>query len=386
MIPFARILQYGNIAPALPKINAIYGTYTHGGISYDNGEFYVRGYNVKGQLGIGNYTSITNRWIPVRPPASDTTLIIDMFLGYESSTMWTEKNLYVCGSMRAFGMGTSYNLPSWSTFSLPNGLVTTDIKKIQNSQNSTLMLMNNGDLYACGMNSFGEFGTGNNTSSSSFILVNTNVKDVFLVGDNASSWLIKNDDTIWRCGYGLNGELVNGGKTSSNRWTQLVLPQNRTLVQFSSQGYCVVMLLQNTVNSDIEFWGGGFARYGNMGDGFTGQRTSLYQNAAATNSYGKLDSILVSKTASNSVTVLRNTQGQIFCAGNNVFRPLGTTPMSNTGFAALDGLEFPISIGGSINYFNGLFVSNGVLYFSGNQKNMFDISATYFMKDETVPH
>ena len=378
MLPFVRMLEYGNIAPEKPKITAIYGSNANAGLAYSNGEFYVRGKSNLGQLGNGTATR-NNMWYKVVSP--DASKIIDIWLGYETSFMWTEKNLYVSGSMRACGI-LDYNLPVWSTFNI-SGVLSTDILKVQSSQNSSFVLLKNGDLYASGLNSFGEFGRGNTTSSSQWVRIITGIKDIFLSGDNATSWIIKNDNTIWRAGYGLNGELVNGSKTSSSTWSNLALPSGRELVQFQNQyGYCITMLLRNTSTGVLELWGGGFARYGNFGDGNSGAVLNLKQ----LNNLGlEIKNLLISKNSANSVTLFQNMVGSTYFGGNNVFYPLGSSTSGNT-FAAVRGFEANPTLGAVINYVDGLFVVNNKLYRSGNQKTVYNTDAYVFTFDDSAPY
>lgn len=384
MLPFVRMLEYGNIKPKPAEVVEIYGQYTHAAIKMSTGTYYIRGTGTKGQLGYGNYVNNLTSWRKITPPASDTNPILGIYLGYEISYMWTSQALYVCGSMRSMGMGTSYNLPSWSTYGLPSGYSTSDIKKINASQDDTYVLMNNGDLLAIGMNSYGEFGNGTLTASSSFIRVNTNVKDIFVCGAKASAWLIKNDNTVWRSGYGLNGELVNGSKTNIRTWTQLVLPSGKTIKDFSTQGFCIVMLLTDTSTSNIEFWFGGFMRYGNAGNGATGAYMTLTQNTNVS-MIGVMDSFFVSKAQTDSLTIIKNSTGSLFYAGNNVFRPMGESPDGLSTFTGVLGLPSLPSTGGAINYFDGLMVCNGKLYHSGTQKTIYSNAESFWTEDTTVP-
>ncbi|HEY9060072.1 MAG TPA: hypothetical protein VIO64_06155 [Pseudobacteroides sp.] len=77
----------------------------------------------------------------------------------------------------------------------------------------------NGDLYACGDNSYGQLGLGSTESISSFQLVKSNVKEVFSSG--SSTFIILNNGEVWACGQNTNGQLGLGDKVNKNTPTKV---------------------------------------------------------------------------------------------------------------------------------------------------------------------
>ena len=66
MLPFARIVQYGNVAAPPVKIKKVVGGTNSAFILYDDGRLFGAGSNSNGELNIGNYTGwngATPRWI-----------------------------------------------------------------------------------------------------------------------------------------------------------------------------------------------------------------------------------------------------------------------------------------------------------------------------------
>lgn len=68
MIPFARVLNYGNIAPEGPAIIDVQHSYTSSITVYvlrDNGQLWGGGYNSDGAVGYLSTSPITTKTLPV---------------------------------------------------------------------------------------------------------------------------------------------------------------------------------------------------------------------------------------------------------------------------------------------------------------------------------
>ena len=86
----------------------------------------------------------------------------------------------------------------------------------------SLILKNDGTLWECGYNEFGQLGLGDNTNRTTFTQVTTNVGDIKQVycGFN-HTFILKNDGTLWSCGYNEQGQLGLGDDTNRTTFTQI---------------------------------------------------------------------------------------------------------------------------------------------------------------------
>ena len=76
---------------------------------------------------------------------------------------------------------------------------------------NAFILKNNGTLWSCGYNEYGQLGLGNTTNRNTFTQVTTNINDIKSVYCGCHYTLIlKNDGTLWGCGYNNCGQLGLG--------------------------------------------------------------------------------------------------------------------------------------------------------------------------------
>ncbi|MDZ4751628.1 MAG: T9SS type A sorting domain-containing protein [Flavobacteriales bacterium] len=77
-------------------------------------------------------------------------------------------------------------------------------------------LKNDGTVWTCGDNSFGQLGIGNNTTSNVVIQIETLSNIVAIECGSFHSLAIRNDDTVWAWGWNNEMQLGNDSETSSN--------------------------------------------------------------------------------------------------------------------------------------------------------------------------
>ena len=81
------------------------------------------------------------------------------------------------------------------------------------------MLKNDGSLWACGRNVYGELGLGDSTQRTTFTQVIDNVKQIAC--GSGYSIILKNDGSLWSCGYNYYGNLGLGTSTTTTTLTQV---------------------------------------------------------------------------------------------------------------------------------------------------------------------
>lgn len=214
MIPFARICKYGNIIPTVGTIKRFKVMFSTMYLLNTNGELYVIGSNANGVGGGPQATTLYSRWTLI------ATDVDDIWCNVHTSALLLMKDGSWKYTGRSYLIGTSSVSYGFIDCSSSMG---TDVK----NNLSTLYLSDTSlfyidpllDLYAMGLNSSGQLGTGNTTALTSFTKINSNVLKVACAYDGSGSLIIKNDNTVYGTGSNLSYQLGFTSPTSTNVWT-----------------------------------------------------------------------------------------------------------------------------------------------------------------------
>ena len=134
----------------------------------------------------------------------------------------------------------------------------------------SLILENDGTLWGCGQNNYGQLGLGDNNNRNIFTQVTTNdVKSVYC-GDS-HTFILENDGTLWGCGRNNEGQLGLGDTANRNTFTQITTNANDIKEIYC--GFYHTLILKN----DNTLWGCGHNEYGQLGLGDTTNRTTFTQ-------------------------------------------------------------------------------------------------------------
>jgi alpha-tubulin suppressor-like RCC1 family protein len=192
----------------------------------------------------------------------------------------------------------------------------------------SLFLKQDGFLWACGSNSYGQFGDGTTTRRSSPIQVIGNVQTI-AVGDS-HTLLIKSDSTAWACGYNYYGQL---GRNITNNGANN-LQQVMTGVRAITAGYAHSIFIK----SDDSLWACGWNSSGQIGDGTILDRYVPIQ----------IMSGVLSASASFDFNLYLRTDGTVWACGYNAYGTHGTgyninsiTPTSS-GFSLFTPTSPPV--------------------------------------------
>lgn len=215
MLPFGRMLSYGNIAPiSLQVVDFFMSSAAQPTIFMllNNGE--VWGSALTGNnLGLGDAEPRYGKPYFVMQNVKkmyphDTGILI---ITNEDKIMYT-------GWRRSFD-GT---VGSWSTFqditSYYSGINIPNIKKVQVSNNNAFILMQNGDIYGHGFNGNGELGFGDTAPRYVPTLIRSGATDVWMLNSNS---IIQTGRSFYGCGDNFYNQLgINGGGPYTT-WQQL---------------------------------------------------------------------------------------------------------------------------------------------------------------------
>lgn len=226
MIPFVRMLEYGNNILRIKQLR--YGDCCY--VLYSNGELYGYGLNVSGTLGQGDKVNRYDRFYLI-----DTN--VKVFHSCDRSLVYIKKDLTIwcTGEQTSYSTSTLHNVSPTNITSYFSTIQIANIKKIQTAKTSIVILMNDGLVYGIGNNTSGELGTGNTNAVQSLRLISTNSADISAnVGnigilDTGSNFLIS----------GLNNYGQLGTGNTSSDYTFKVRINNARTIELSLYGsYC----------------------------------------------------------------------------------------------------------------------------------------------------
>ncbi|EAZ2022798.1 hypothetical protein BZF66_05760 [Salmonella enterica] len=209
MIPFPRIISYGNILPKT-KIKKVVSYYGFVFVLYDDGQAFGTGDNTSGQLGDGTLVN-KNTW--VKCPIEN---IKDIYVGVDCTLIITENNkVFFTGYRASLGASSGYLNTFTDITSTFNNFDLNKAKLMFGSRG--LFLLQDEQLYAIGQgtyasnNIYGNVGLGA-TSSSSFKRVASGVKEIYssLSSSSDASFYISTTGELFGTGRNLYGTLGLG--------------------------------------------------------------------------------------------------------------------------------------------------------------------------------
>ena len=177
------------------------------------------------------------------------------------------------------------------------------IKEIVPGGNHSLVLKNDGTLWATGYNAQGQLGTGDTTDKNTYIQVQSGVKSVATGG--AHTFIIKEDNTLWATGSNNYGQLGTGDSNNRSTFIQVL-----SGVKSVSTGGSHTLIIKE----DNTLWATGCNINGRLGTGNTIDRNSFIQ----------VQSGVKSVSAGGNHTLIIKEDGTLWTVGENYFGQLGT--------------------------------------------------------------
>lgn len=176
-----------------------------------DGNVYAWGENTYGELGNGTTTD-SDMPLKVSLPSGFVPAKIYAY-AYNDFAIGTDGSLYAWGSngQGQFGLGNTTDQPTPVKVPLPSGV--TKCLGVYGGYYFAIIEGNDGNLYGCGYNDYGELGDGTTTATTTFVKAVkpagvTSWKSLACTGSSVLA--IANDDTLYAWGYGGSGEMGNG--------------------------------------------------------------------------------------------------------------------------------------------------------------------------------
>jgi alpha-tubulin suppressor-like RCC1 family protein len=224
-----------------------------------DGKLYAWGDNSNGALGNGT-TSTTGSATPVvvSLPAGVTPTAISAAQG-TGYAIGSDGKLYAWGDnlLGKLGNGsTASNSTSPVVVSLPSGVTPT---AVAGGYESAYAIGSDGHLYAWGDNSIGELGDGTNTNSATPVVVSlpAGVTPTAIAGGGGAGYAIGSDGNLYAWGLNQYGELGNNSTTNSMTPVVVQLPSGVTAKAITAGGG-----FAHAIGSDGNLYGWGLGNTG----------------------------------------------------------------------------------------------------------------------------
>jgi len=247
------------------------GSY-HAVVLKNDGSVWTTGYNNRGQLGVGD---TSNRTTFTKVTTNINNDVKQIACGNQHTfILKNDDSVWSCGYNVSGQLGLG-NIPNQTTFAQVTTNINNDVKQIACGNNSAIILKKDGSIWSCGYNSYGQLGLNDTSNRASFTQVTTNinndVKQVFC-GYN-HTFILKNDGSLWASGYNNYGQLGLGDTTNRTTFTQVTTNINNDVKQVAN-GQFHTLILKN----DGSLWSCGQNDYGQLGlNDTTTNRTTFTQ-------------------------------------------------------------------------------------------------------------
>ena len=96
------------------------------------------------------------------------------------------------------------------------------MKAIDGGTTHSMVLKQDGSVWATGSNDKGQLGDGSATSSHIFVKVIAGGAKAVAAGDGHQSMVLKNDGSVWAAGENHDGRLGDGSTTNRDSFVQVV--------------------------------------------------------------------------------------------------------------------------------------------------------------------
>ena len=239
----------------------------HTFILKNDGSVWSCGWNYYGQLGASNTTTNTFTQVTTNINYDVKQIVCG---AYHNFILKNDGSVWACGYNEYGQLGLN-DTKNRKIFTQVTTNINNDVKQIACGYNHTFILKNDGSVWCCGYNFSGELGLGDNTKITTFTQVTNDVKQV-ACGDY-HTFILKNDGSVWSCGKNDYGQLgLNDSGTGNKRttFTQVTTNINNDVKQIDC-GNVHAFILKN----DGSVWSTGLNGHGQLGLNDTTNRSTF---------------------------------------------------------------------------------------------------------------
>ena len=294
----------------------------HSVILKNDGTLWGCGYNSQGQLGLGDnidrttFTQITTNVDNIKSVYCG---------GYYTFILKNDGTLWACGRNESgqLGLGDTDNRYTFTQITTN----TDNIKSIHCGCDHAFILKNDGTLWGCGWNRFSQLGLGDTTNRYTFTQITTNTDNIQSVYcSNHYNFILKNDGTLWTCGWNKYGQLGLGDTENRTTFVQIITNIDNFKSIYYGSYHTLILKNNNTL------WGCGRNDSGQLGLGDESNRTTLTQITTNT------DNVKSIHCGNECTTILKN-DGTLWGCGNNQYGQLGLGDINNRKTFTIIGMN-----------------------------------------------
>lgn len=387
MLPFGRMVQYGNIKPTVQIIDVKQSEYNMY-VLYSNGRLFGRGYNSNGEMGLGDRTPKNLQWYELFSEGNGN--VAEVLCGTSCTIIRTTNNkMYLAGWTASTGtVGNTYNLQFTEITNLFSQFDLSTVKIAMGARG--IFVISNGVLYAIGHGTnssadrYGNVGLGS-VNSTSFKVVSAGgnvVTNVFscIGSQSEASFYITQDGKLYSTGRNMSGTCGLGYVGETPTFTQVTLPETPRLVLLSNGSGSIV-----TVEGSM--YSTGNSSSGRVGNGVSGGNlVSPTKNA------------VVSTDFVNGISLQNNTffaDYSLFALSNSVPYACGLDYNGWFGNGTASGTYTTFTPASSVINFSGLKMSCGAysrvmydgsnLYYTGKASEVFGVGTPDYYVFTAIP-
>lgn len=346
MIPFARMLEYGNIV-VKKTIKKVECSSVYFMVLMDDGTLFGSGSNSSGQLGTGNTSGYTGTY-----GLSNISNVKDVFTGSQTTVVVTNDNkVFYCGNNAFLGLGGT-NVTTWTecTQLFLDANIQISTMKVYLGFSSMLVL-NGTTLMGIGDSDFGASGSA--SSWTAFSQRAANVREVFVCPNARCSFYISTTGLMFSTGRNTYGNLGLGSANRVNTFTRVTSIVKTVKTLFLSGDSTAILCDDGTLYTCGE------RSFGQQGDGYS-STTSNIRSAPA----------LLTPVPFVGTDILLNRSpygysngSQMICVGNTLY---------STGFN-LSGLLSLGTAGNVASYTQGILPVSDISSYTLSMGNGFAI-------------
>ncbi|QBO61569.1 hypothetical protein G17_00073 [Escherichia phage vB_EcoM_G17] len=389
MLPFGRMIKYGNIAPAKPNIKKILANNYNVAVLTNSGDLYVRGENANGLLGLGHKNTVTT-W------TYSTSGVQDFWMG--ATTIVLKKSndeIWYSGSSTTVGMkGAAVSIwtsamPTFDTLTLP-------ILDIAVSYQTTSVLLSDQTIWSTGVGSDGQLGDGTTTNNiagkfvKSTVPAAANQLPVKLFASNLMHGYVTNQGWLFYTGR-VNAVTSSGSKLYTIYYGAPTSLRNTINIKYYTEnGTSMAMAIGTDPNGKTIIANGGSRIFGAQADGTNGSLNDYRAFEVQTASLMPPgDVVSIANNTSYYNQVIATTDG-IYCCGYNQSSEAGmlgigtsTNALVYTKAIVPDGFDYSKSqmAGG----YNRTYITDGnFVYSTGTNVTYGGVSSLEFVLDSPV--
>lgn len=342
MIPFARIVKYGNIAFKNKIVKMDNNVAAGVMLLTSDGDLYGFGLNTAYQLGLGhnnNVTTITLLYQNVK----------NFWTAGGDSVLQTNDNKFYAAGVGNIIDSANTSRQSWTDITYVFGAVDiSDIKKVDIKANCLAVLTNSGNLYCAGYNGYMAYNPTSTVRFANLTLIRSDIVDI--KGNyNLGLFTLRTDGKIYGGGYNTSGQMGSSSASDSQPPTTIIYGTNQwtydnldCLYTFRTGTFLNnTKLVTGTDSSTEKMRVSGTGANGSLA-GPTGKVTGF------TNTWGSANTLLASEivtgydSSGNTTSPILKTANGLWVSGNNTNGQLGIGSSNNqvlyTRNTALDSI------------------------------------------------